>query len=117
MGAEHKLDLTSDVTHLLVGDSNTPKYKYIAREREDVKVLRPEWVEAVRQSWMTGESFDLKDLEDHYRFPTFAGLSICVTGFEDCKSRLDIIRGRGLIRDECSGFPRAASGKHLREWS
>lgn len=86
MGAEHKLDLTSDVTHLLVGDSNTPKYQYVAREREDVKVLRPEWLEAVRESWMTGESFDLQALEDKFKLPVFAGLSVCVTGFDDRKS-------------------------------
>ena len=83
MGAEHKFDLTSDVTHLLVGDSTTPKYKYVAREREDVKVLRPEWVEAVRQVWMSGDSLDLQALEQEYRLPTFTGLTICLTGFEN----------------------------------
>ena len=83
MGAEHKLDLTSDVTHLLVGDSNTLKYKYVARERDDIKALRPEWVEAVRQAWIKGTSFDLKALDDEYRYPMFTGLSICVTGFDD----------------------------------
>ena len=84
MGAEHKLDLTSDVTHLLVGDSNTPKYKYVAREREDVKVLNPDWLEAVRESWMTGDTFDLHALEEKYKLPVLAGLSVCVTGFDDC---------------------------------
>jgi DNA replication regulator DPB11 len=84
MGAEHKLDLTSDVTHLIVGDSNTLKYKYVAREREDVKVLQLAWVEAVRQAWMQGDEFSLEALEEKYRLPTFAGLKICVTGFEDC---------------------------------
>lgn len=84
MGAEHKLDLTSDVTHLIVGDSNTAKYKYVAREREDIKVLQLEWVEAVRQAWIQGGDVDLKELEEEYRLPTFAGLRISVTGFEDC---------------------------------
>jgi DNA replication regulator DPB11 len=83
MGAEHKLDLTSDVTHLIVGDSNTPKYKYVAKEREDIKVLQLEWVEAVRQAWMRGDDVNLGALEEDYRRPTFAGLRICVTGFED----------------------------------
>lgn len=86
MGAEHKLDLTSDVTHLIVGDSNTPKYKYVAKEREDIKVLQLEWVEAVRQTWMRGDDVNLEALEEEYTLPTFAGLRICVTGFEDCKS-------------------------------
>lgn len=85
MGAEHKLDLTSDVTHLIVGDSNTSKYKYVAREREDIKVLRLEWVEAVRQAWMQGDDVNIETLETEYWLPTFAGLRICVTGFEDCE--------------------------------
>ncbi|PWY94150.1 subunit of DNA polymerase II [Aspergillus sclerotioniger CBS 115572] len=83
MGATHKFDLTSDVTHLLIGEVNTPKYKFVARERADVTVLKPEWVEAVRQSWMQGGDTDIRALEDQYKFPTFAGLSICITGFED----------------------------------
>ena len=83
MGAAHKLDLTSDVTHLIVGDTDTPKYKYVARERPDVKVLMPGWVEAVRDVWMQGGETDVEALEDEYRLPTFAGLRICLTGFED----------------------------------
>jgi DNA replication regulator DPB11 len=92
MGGEYKLDLTSDVTHLLVEVSDaltavhlTAKYKYVAANREDIRVLQPAWLEAVRQSWMTGEKFDLHALEEEYKLPTFAGLSICLTGFEDCK--------------------------------
>ena len=85
MGAVHKFDLTSDVTHLIVGEPNTPKYKYVAKERADVKVLRPEWIEAVRSSWILGGDTNLPALEEEYRFPTFAGLSICLTGFEDSK--------------------------------
>lgn len=87
MGAIHKFDLTSDVTHLIVGEINTPKYKFVARERSDVTVLKPEWIEAVRQSWMQGEDTDIRTLEEHHRLQTFAGLSICITGFEDSESR------------------------------
>lgn len=83
MGATHKFDLTSDVTHLLVGEVNTPKYKFVARERADVIVLKPEWVEAVRQSWMQGEDTDIRALEEQYKLPAFAGVTICITGFED----------------------------------
>ena len=84
MGAVHKFDLTSDVTHLIVGDINTPKYKYVAKMRTDVKVLRAEWVEAVRSSWIQGGDTDIHALEAEYKLPTFFGLSICITGFEDC---------------------------------
>lgn len=83
MGALHKFDLTSEVTHLIVGETNTPKYKYVAKERSDVKVLRAGWVEAVRSSWLQGGDTDLQALEEQYRFPTLGGLSICLTGFED----------------------------------
>ena len=83
MGATHEFDLTSNVTHLLVGEVNTPKYKYVARERADMKVLRPDWVGAVRKSWMSGEDTDLRKLEEEFRLPTFFGLSICLTGFDD----------------------------------
>jgi DNA replication regulator DPB11 len=93
MGGEHKLDLTSDVTHLLVEISEaltvvhlTAKYKYVAANREDVRVLQPAWLEAVRQSWMTGEKFNLQALEEEYKLPIFAGLSVCLTGFDDRKS-------------------------------
>lgn len=85
MGAVHKFDLTSDVTHLIVGELNTPKYKYVAKERADIKVLKAEWVEAVRSSWVLGGETNLQKLEEQYRFPTFAGLSICLTGFDDSK--------------------------------
>jgi DNA replication regulator DPB11 len=91
MGAAHKFDLTSDVTHLLVGEINTAKYKFVARERSDVVVLRPEWVEAVRQSWMQGEDTDIRALEQQYRLPTFMGLAICITGFEDSMKRLPVL--------------------------
>ncbi|TKA68348.1 hypothetical protein B0A49_04854 [Cryomyces minteri] len=90
MGAVHKLDLTSDVTHLIVGNTETPKYQYVAKQRPDVKVLRPEWVEAVRLSWMEGGDTDVAALEEEYRLATFAGLTICVTGFDDLEQRTRI---------------------------
>jgi DNA replication regulator DPB11 len=93
MGGEHKLDLTSDVTHLLVEVGNTltavhltAKYKYVAANREDIRVLQPAWLEAVRQLWMTGDKFNLQALEEEYKLPIFAGLSVCLTGFDDRKS-------------------------------
>lgn len=83
MGATHKLDLTSDVTHLIVGSIDTPKYKYVAKERQDIKVVSTSWLEAVRLSWMEGGNTDVEALEEEYRLPTFFGLQICVTGFDD----------------------------------
>ena len=85
MGAAHKLDLTSDITHLIVGDVDTPKYKYVAKERPDVKCLRPEWIEAVRRSWISGGGTNVEELEVKFRLPTLSGLRICVTGFDNCR--------------------------------
>lgn len=85
MGAVHKPDLTADVTHLVVGSVNTPKYKYVARGRPDVKVVLPDWLEAVRDSWLKGGETDVQSLELQHRVPTFYGLHVCVTGFEDRK--------------------------------
>ncbi|OQU94298.1 twin BRCT domain-containing protein isoform 4 [Cladophialophora immunda] len=90
MGAEHKLDLTSDTTHLIVGSTDTLKYQYVAREREDIKVLRPEWIEAVRDHWIKDLPLDLDALTLQYRVPTLAGLKICITGFDDLAFRAQL---------------------------
>jgi hypothetical protein len=91
MGATHKFDLTSDVTHLIVGEVDTPKYKYVAKERPDVKAVLPSFVDAVRQAWMEGGDVELDALEAEHRAPTFMGLRICLTGFESTSTR-DSIR-------------------------
>jgi hypothetical protein len=84
MGATIKLDLTSDVTHLIVGSTESAKYRYVAKAREDVKVLSPEWLGALREVWMAGDDdVDVAALEREYRMPTFFGLRICLTGFDD----------------------------------
>ena len=83
MGAVHKFDLTSDVTHLIVGETDTPKYKFVAKERPDVKCLRASFIEAVRTSWLEGGETNVEALENEHKLPTFSGLIICVTGFDD----------------------------------
>jgi hypothetical protein len=87
MGATVKLDLTSDVTHLIVGNIDTLKYRYVAKSREDVRVLHVDWIDAVRDDWMKGGDVDVPALEHKYRLPTFYGLRICLTGFEDRTSK------------------------------
>ncbi|CAG8051615.1 unnamed protein product [Penicillium olsonii] len=83
MGALHSIHLTSDVTHLLVGDTNSDKYKFVARERNDVLAMKPEWIEAVRLSWTQGEDMDIAAMEKEYRLAPLFGLKICITGFSD----------------------------------
>jgi len=84
MGARHLLDLTPDVTHLICADLATPKYKYVARMRADVQVMGVEWVDAMYDLWINGEDINPLDFNEKYKFPTFQGLAICLTGVQDC---------------------------------
>jgi DNA replication regulator DPB11 len=83
MGALCFFDLTVQVTHLVVGDVATAKYNYVAKERPDIKVVLPEFIEAARAAWLTGDEVDIQELEEKYRAPTLYGLHICVTGYTD----------------------------------
>lgn len=85
MGAQHKYDLTSEVTHLIVGEYDTPKYRYVAKERPDVKILTVGWIEAIRHLWISDKHIDIDALEAEHTLPTLATLNVCMTGFEDCK--------------------------------
>ncbi|KAI1114595.1 hypothetical protein F5Y14DRAFT_413895 [Nemania sp. NC0429] len=100
MGGVHKYDLTPDVTHLIVGDYSTPKYRHVAKERPDIKPMAAGWVDAVRTLWMEDHDFDFAALESTWKLQPFeAGggnpsslnpaergrqrLRCCLTGFED----------------------------------
>ncbi|KAI1435133.1 hypothetical protein GGR50DRAFT_658680 [Xylaria sp. CBS 124048] len=108
MGGVHKYDLTLDVTHLIVGDYNTPKYRHVAKERPDIKPMAAGWIEAVRRLWVEDQEMDFAALEEQWKLRTFesAGhipnsplssehehahehererprLVCCLTGFED----------------------------------
>lgn len=88
MGATIKLDLTSDVTHLIVGSTDSAKYRYVAKSRDDVKVLSPAWLQVLREVWMEGhDNVHVASLERDYRLPTFFGLKICLTGFDNPEQR------------------------------
>ena len=101
MGATIKLDLTSDVTHLIVGNINSAKYRYVAKAREDVKALLPSWLEALNEVWKTGEDVNVSELEEKHRSPTFLGLRICLTGFDNRAYVGSIVTERRLM--DCSG--------------
>ncbi|KAL8798651.1 MAG: hypothetical protein Q9200_007729, partial [Gallowayella weberi] len=129
MGALHKYDLTSDVTHLIVGDTDTPKYKFVSKERPDVKCLLPTWIEALRESWMEGGEPDVQALESQYILPALHNLRICVTGFEDLSYRKrleDLVRHNGgeyranLTKDVTHLIARGTTGakyKYATEWN
>jgi DNA replication regulator DPB11 len=81
LGAQCFFDLTVQVTHLVIGETGTPKYAYVAKERPDVKVVLPEFIYAIREAWMAGEEVDVEAIETKHRAPALYGLRICLTGF------------------------------------
>lgn len=85
MGAVYKADLTTEVTHLMVGDHQTAKYRYVARERGDVRPMSCEWIEVVRELWMHDKHLDIEQLERQFTLPTLHSLSISMTGCDDGK--------------------------------
>ncbi|KAF3026787.1 hypothetical protein E8E14_014879 [Neopestalotiopsis sp. 37M] len=100
LGGVHKYDLTPDVTHLIVGDYDTAKYRHVARERPDIKAMAASWISAVRSCWVEDEEFDFRALEAEHQLKPFESsgglamsnvpeeqerqrLLICLTGFEE----------------------------------
>ncbi|KAK1981945.1 BRCA1 C terminus domain-containing protein [Colletotrichum cereale] len=108
LGGIHKYDLTPDVTHLVVGDYDTPKYRHVAKERNDIKAMDARWIDVVGELWMKDADIDFAALEREWQLkpletcgdvidlenPTEAKrgtLLICMTGFDDPEQRASII--------------------------
>lgn len=51
------------MTHLLVGDYNTPKYRHVARSRPDVRAMDARWIAAVADLWRRDAPIDFAALE------------------------------------------------------
>jgi len=85
MGAVHRYDLTFDVTHLIVGAYDTPKYRYVAQQRLDVRPMTIGWIEAMRELWMNDQEIDLEALEKEHTLPTLHSLKFSMTGCDDRK--------------------------------
>jgi DNA replication regulator DPB11 len=83
MGAIHRYDLTMDVTHLVVGRYDTPKYRYVAKERPDIRPMKIEWIAAVRELWIGDKEIDIEALERQHLLPTFHSLKFSMTGCND----------------------------------
>ncbi|CAG8973465.1 hypothetical protein HYALB_00006491 [Hymenoscyphus albidus] len=100
MGARHRYDLTQEVTHLIVGGHNTDKYRFVARNRPDVKPMTVEWIEKLRDIWMKDEEIDMEFLEKQHTLPTFHGLKFSMTGCDNPDDRSEIaeqVRSNGAI--------------------
>ncbi|KZL75950.1 BRCT domain-containing protein, partial [Colletotrichum tofieldiae] len=108
LGGIHKYDLTPDVTHLVVGDYDTPKYRHVAKERNDIKAMDARWIDVVGELWMKDADIDFAALEREWQLkpletcgdvvdpanPTEAKrgtLLLCMTGFDDPEQRTSII--------------------------
>ncbi|KAI3550461.1 BRCA1 C Terminus domain-containing protein [Colletotrichum abscissum] len=108
LGGIHKYDLTPDVTHLVVGDYDTPKYRHVAKERTDIKVMDAKWIDTVGDLWMKDADIDFAALEREWQLKPLetcghvvdaadsteakrGSLLLCMTGFDDPDQRNSII--------------------------
>ncbi|EPS39230.1 hypothetical protein H072_7019 [Dactylellina haptotyla CBS 200.50] len=87
LGATWKQDLTSDATHLIVGDVTTTKYRYVAKQRPDVKPMKTSFIERAHEAWVSGEDIPVYQLEVDHAFPPFTGLRLCLTNINDEQER------------------------------
>ena len=85
LGGTHKNDLTHEVTHLIVGDYNTPKYRHVAYERPDIKAMCIGWIDAVRDLWTQDAPIDMPALEAEWQMKTFEKHGGFPTGGPDGK--------------------------------
>ncbi|KAJ3479582.1 hypothetical protein NLG97_g8285 [Lecanicillium saksenae] len=105
LGGTHKYDLTPDVTHLVVGDYDTPKYRHVARERPDIKAMDAAWIDEISELWKFDEEINLRELEEKYKLrpldkcgreppsdsnptPEQDSLLVCLTGFGDQRDQI-----------------------------
>ncbi|KAK8144960.1 hypothetical protein G3M48_005094 [Beauveria asiatica] len=105
LGGVHRHDLTEDVTHLIVGDYDTPKYRHVARERPDIKAMDAAWIDEISQLWKFDDDINLRELEEKYKLrplakcgrePALEGqpsteqdsLLVCLTGFGDQRDQI-----------------------------
>ncbi|KAG5440203.1 hypothetical protein PCANB_001772 [Pneumocystis canis] len=75
LGAIYVQDLTSQVTHLIAGKLDTPKYKVCYYE-VDIKIMHIDWIFDIYKQWLDG--YDI-DLLEKYSLPPFYNLLICIT--------------------------------------
>lgn len=83
MGATCLGDLTTDVTHLVVNDPDSEKYRYAARHRSDMVFMRADWIAAMHGRWLEGhDDLSLADFERRFALPVFFCARVCVTNLD-----------------------------------
>ncbi|PSR76474.1 BRCT domain-containing protein [Coniella lustricola] len=99
LGGRHEYDLTPQTTHLVVGEYDTTKYRHVAKQRPDIRIMALGWVDAVRDLWVKDDPINFRALEITWTlkpFETGGGtrtqdgkmgeatrLICCVSGFEE----------------------------------
>jgi len=91
--AKCTFDLTMDVSHLVIGHTNSAKYKFVAKNSPNVEVVLPDFIEALRIAWMNAQEVDLDKYHEQYRAPVFYKLRISLTGFTERKMGHFIVTG------------------------
>ncbi|KAM0430976.1 hypothetical protein ACHAPT_005610 [Fusarium lateritium] len=143
LGGVHKYDLTPDVTHLIVGDYDTPKYRHVARERPDIKAMDAAWIEALSEIWKNDDEIDYRKLEAEYQLKALEkrgvdpsvqpqekasrdSLLVCLTGFGDQRDEIALKitsnggRYTGDLTRRCTHLivnkPEGKKYKAAKEW-
>ncbi|KAF2666696.1 hypothetical protein BT63DRAFT_415810 [Microthyrium microscopicum] len=91
LGAACTFDLTIENTHLVIGENKTLKYHYVAKERPDIKVVLPAFIDALLEVWKVNGKIDLPKFEGDHKAPALYGLSISLTGFTNTAEREQVI--------------------------
>ncbi|CAI4218982.1 unnamed protein product [Parascedosporium putredinis] len=108
LGGVFTADLTVEVTHLLVGDYDTAKYRHAAKSLAHVKAMDAGWVEALADLWRADAPIDFAAVETEWQLsPLETGgaegsvleydseelrrrrkrLTVCLTGFLNLEER------------------------------
>ncbi|KAI9446925.1 hypothetical protein F5148DRAFT_1253136 [Russula earlei] len=90
MGASTTAAFTDFVTHLIAEEHGGAKY-WCAVERK-IPILKPSWVLDTFEIWQRGDDFDFDAKVEEHRLPTFSGIVLCLSGFEELDRRTAINR-------------------------
>ncbi|CAK9439724.1 uncharacterized protein LODBEIA_P38240 [Lodderomyces beijingensis] len=95
-------DLMTDVQYLIVGNRNTPKYKFCVKKRLDIVFLAEDAVLRIYEKWLMGEEQSSLQLE-HYRLPVFSGISACISRTDISRTQLNRLFGQSSCRGKSVG--------------
>ncbi|PKI82708.1 protein kinase activating protein dpb11 [Malassezia vespertilionis] len=81
LGAQVHMNLTSQVTHLIARAAGSEKYKCAAQFH--MRIVRPEWLYVIRESWLAGDdAVDIDRLADAHALGALEGLTIALSGVD-----------------------------------